>query len=82
MPSAKKKTNFFETEEGRAFVESLITMSQDLTYNTNSTYSANSELYPDHRIPFVDKHMNYVRTHPTTDPHSYLSNLRLMTRIR
>jgi hypothetical protein len=82
MPGPKKKSNFFETEEGEQFKLSLLTMSNDTTYNTRASYSANFELYPDHLIPFVDKHVQYLRTHPATDPYSYLSNLRLMTRVR
>jgi hypothetical protein len=77
----KKKTNFFETEEGVAFVEVLKRMTTDEAYNTGPSFSANTELYPDHLIPFVNKHVNYLRNHPSTDPQHYLSNLRLMTRV-
>ncbi|QQS18155.1 hypothetical protein IPL68_05985 [Candidatus Saccharibacteria bacterium] len=57
-------------------------MASDTTYITEAGYSPNSELYPNHVIPFVEKHLEYLRTHPTTDPQHYLSNLRLMTRRR
>jgi hypothetical protein len=59
----------------------LLLMVQDTTYNTGSTYSADGERYPDNLIPFVDKHMNYLYSHPTMDPVQYLGNLRLMTRV-
>ncbi len=82
MSSYKKKPNLFETEEGLEVQESLKAMAKNKMYNTESSYSANSELYPDNLIPFVAKHMEYLRTHPATDPQHYLSNLRLMTRVR
>jgi hypothetical protein len=82
MATYKKKPDFFSTEEGLEFVEKLKTMAQDTAFNTESSYSANSDLYPDNLIPFVNKHINYIRSHPATDPQHYLSNLRLMTRVR
>lgn len=82
MPTYKKKPNFFETEEGVEFIETLRIMAKDKTYNTKSSYSANGELYPDNLIPFVNKHMEYLKNHPATNPQHYLANLRLMTRVR
>lgn len=81
MP-AVKRVNFFETEEGADIEAELIAMQIDNRYNTESSYSANGILYPDNQIPFVDKHKKYLLTHPTVSPQSYVSNLRLMTRIR
>jgi len=80
--AAKKRTDFFETDEGQAFERSLKDMVSDTAYNTTSSYSANSELYPDHKISFVSKHKDYIFNHPATNPQQYLSNLRLMTRVR
>ena len=82
MSTKKKSINFFESEEGQEVERTLISMALDKAYNTEASYSANIETYPNHQIPFVDKHMNYLRAHPATDPTQYLSNLRLMTRIR
>ena len=82
MATYKKKADFFQTEEGISVEKSLRTMVADNTYNTKSSYSANSELYPNNLIPFVNKHMEYLRSHPATDPQHYLSNLRLMTRVK
>ena len=82
MATYKRKVDFFDTEEGAVIIEVLRIMSTDEAYNTASSYSSNSELYPDNLIPFVQKHIDYLRTHPSTDPQHYLSNLRLMTRIR
>lgn len=82
MSTYSKKADFFETPEGVRARQILIAMAADAGYTTVSSYSANSELYPDHKIPFVEKHMEYLRAHPATDPEHYLSNLRLMTRLR
>ncbi len=60
----------------------LEAMVLDKSYNTESSYSSNSELYPDNVQSFIDKHMNYINTHPDTNIEHYLSNLRLMTRIQ
>lgn len=55
---------------------------QDTAYNTQSTYSANSNLYPDNKMSFVAKHMAYLKAHSSLDPEQYIANLRLMTKIR
>jgi hypothetical protein len=78
----KKKIRFLDPEEAVRIEQILRSMAIDNTYNTSATYSANSELYPDNLIPFVDKHMKYIGTHPSIDPWHYISNLRLMTRVR
>lgn len=82
MSTTKKRTNFFDSEEGIEVELILRKMAVDDAYNTDSSYSANSILYPDNLIPFVDKHMNYLLTHPAIDPRHYISNLRLMTRLK
>lgn len=82
MSSYKKKPDFFDTEEGDNARAILTAMVKDASYSTESSYSADAENYPDGQIPFVAKHMAYLRNHPSTDPSQYLSNLKLMTRIR
>jgi hypothetical protein len=47
-----------------------------------STYSANTTLYPDNQMPFIDKHISYLLDHPALDPLQYLSNLRLMMLLK
>lgn len=82
MASLKKKINLFDSVV-RAEIERILQlMASDTTYNTKPSYSANSELYPDNLIPFVDKHLIYLSTHPGIDPQHYIANLRLMTRVR
>jgi hypothetical protein len=82
MPTLKKKSDFYESVEGIEAKEILQSMVTNEIYNTDSSYSTNSDLYPDNKIPFVDKHLSYLRSHPSVDQQHYLSNLRLMTKIR
>lgn len=82
MSSPTKKVNFYNTEIGVEILGELNKMAKDRHYNTKSTYSANTEVYPNNRIPFTDKHMRFLNTNPNISPYQYLSNLRLMTRIK
>ena len=80
MATYSKKPNFFDTEEGLEIERLLRSMDEDTNYNTEPSYSANTAQHPDNLIPFVEKQMNYLLSHPTIDPRHYISNLRLMTR--
>lgn len=76
----KSKTPCFINQE--QIEEQLRSIQQDKSYNTESTYSANSTLYPDNKMPFVAKHLAYLKAHSALDPEQYIANLRLMTKIR
>ncbi len=82
MPTYNKKPSFFDTEEGLEIERILRSMSADAAYNTRSSYTANTLRYPDNLIPFVDKQMDYLRSHPAIDPKHFIANLQLMTRIK
>jgi hypothetical protein len=82
MPSTKKRSNFFESEEGLEAREKLVELVKNDQYNTDDGFSADSEQYPSGVIPFVDKHMEYLRTHPKISVDHYVANLRLRTRTR
>ena len=82
MANHKKRPDFFTSEEGLATAEALKIMVQDTTYMTDSSFSPNTDKYADNLITFVEKHMLYLQSHPSTDTKQYLANLRLMTRIR
>ena len=82
MATFKKRSDFFDSAEGKDIYEILKGMTVYAKYNTSSSFSTNSDLYPDNLIPFVDKHMNYLNVHPKLDATMYLANIRLMTRIR
>lgn len=82
MANVKKRVDFYESEEGQEIQEILDAMTKDTTYNTAASYSANTTSYPDNLIPFTEKHMQYLNTHPNIDSRHYISNLRLVTRQR
>lgn len=82
MAIARKSLDFYTSEEGVHAQRMLASMTTDSTYNTESSYSANHEAHPTNLISFVDKHMKYLSEHQSVDVEHYLSNLRLMTRIR
>jgi hypothetical protein len=82
MAVAQKRVNFVESEEGKYVKKKLLDMTNDDSFNTSSSFSSNFTDYPDNLIPFVDKHMNYLNTHPKVDARTYLANVRLMTRVK
>jgi len=57
-------------------------MAKDSNYNTTSTYHPNTTRFPDHLIPFVDKHMDYLNAHPQMDAWTYIANVKMGTRLR
>lgn len=82
MSILKKRIDFRNSEEGLEVEQALLTLEKDSAFNTAPSYSANIDTYPDHVIPFVDKHMKYLSEHHSVNLTEYLSNLRLMTRKR
>lgn len=82
MPTIKKRADFYTSEEGQLVATELGTMVSDSVYMTTPTYSANSTLYPDNVITFVEKHMKFLSEHQEVNISQYMSNLRLMSRIR
>lgn len=82
MPIKTKRANFYDSEEGRFAQKALMRMTESDRFNTQSGYSADSGSYPDNAIPFVDKHMNYLSNNRKVSVEHYISNLRLMTRIK
>lgn len=82
MPTRSKASTpvFMDESEIR---DILIAMQSDMTMTTESGYSAGDENYPDHlQVPFIEKHLAYLKSHPKINPKDYLSNLRIMIRIR
>ncbi len=82
MATYNKKPDFYTSEEGITAADVLRSMVLDKMYMTEPTFSANTEKYSDNRIPFIDKHLEYLKNHPSTNTDHYLSNLKLMTKIR
>lgn len=82
MTLGSKSIAFLNSPQGLSAKDTLQQMFSNNNYNTLASYSANTTDYPDNLIPFVDKHIYYLCTHPTVNPDHYLANLRLMTRLR
>lgn len=80
MASTSKRSNFATSEVGIVALNTLHEMAANANFKTADGYSANSELYPDNVIPFVDKHMQYLQNHPAVNIEHYLANLKLMTK--
>ncbi len=60
----------------------LKAMMSDGSYHITPGYSIDTETYPDHIVPFIEAHLNYLKSHHQVDPEHYLANLRLMLKIR
>lgn len=73
--SAQRFLDSLEANEIRDILKEMMT---DPEFNTKSMYSpaAGGD------VLFVDKHMEYLSQHTTLNVNHYLSNLRLMTRVR
>ena len=78
----KKVAYLVGTEEEKDVREELERMLASDSYNTMPSYTPTSVDYPDGLMPFVDRHMRYLRANPKLDAQMYLANLRLMTRPR
>lgn len=82
MSFVNRKIDFMTSERGLLTMQKLKDMVTSDSYHTESSYSANTTLYPNNLVPFVEKHMAYLRDRPNVDPDNYVANLRLMTKIR
>lgn len=78
----KSVKRFLESEEGKDIKKKLQAMTFDVAYNTEPSFSTNVGQYPDNLIPFTDKHMKYLSTHPSINTQQYLANIKLKSRIR
>lgn len=82
MIQKSTKATALKNMEEAGFHDALRVMEKDRTLKTEPGYSGNVAMYPDHKIPFIEKHVAYMLAHPKVDPKHYLSNLRLMLRVK
>lgn len=82
MATYKRRPDFVTSEEGIKARKTLDAMVSDSLYVTEPSFIASSEKYADNLIPFVDKHLAYLSSNSSISAEQYLSNLKLMTRIR
>ena len=80
MPTIPKRV--VSDEKNAEIEQALKDMVLDAGMKTTSTYSTNVTDYPDNLIPFVQKHIAYLQSHPKVDADQYLANLRLMIKVR
>lgn len=69
-------------EEQLDFEAKLLQMEGDTKFNTPSQYATDTVKYPSNTMSFSQKHIEHLRKFPEINFEQYLSNLRLMTRIR
>lgn len=72
------KVDYFETVDGLEILKQLEAMCRSEEYITNDSYAPNSE----NLISFLDKHQEFIRKHPNTNAQHYVSNLKIMCRLR
>jgi len=72
------KQQFITSSLAATIKDELEDMEQDAAYYTQTSYSAMQEC----DVTFTEKHYTYMSTHPSVKPNEYMSNLRLMTKVR
>ena len=72
------KVDYFDTSAGLEILTQLEEMSVSELYITKDSYVPSSESL----ISFVHKHQEFIRKHPNTDAQHYVSNLKIMCRLR
>lgn len=75
------KAKGMDSEQEAEVLQSLTKMESDSSYNTQPRYHSNAEKYPGNTISFAQTHLAYLKKFPAIDPQSYVSNLKLITRI-
>lgn len=76
VATAPAQSRFYASEKcltARMALQQLVDSPQ---YNTDSSH------FDSGALGFVDRHLYYLSTHSTTLVDGYISNLKLMTRIR
>ena len=80
--AVKFRKDFLQSQQAKDIRRIFQSMTLDDLYNTAPSYSADKANYPDNLIPFTDKHMNYLNSHPNLEINQYIANIRLMSRVR
>lgn len=78
MAKSLSAQRFLDSKEADEIRETLKAMMADPEFNTKSMYSPTAG----GDVLFVDKHIEYLSQHTGLNVAHYLSNLRLMTRVR
>ena len=78
MAKSLSAQRFLDSDEAKEIRSILSEMMTDAEFNTKAMYSSAAG----GNVEFVDKHIEYLSQHTTLNVSHYLSNLRLMTRVR
>ena len=78
MAKSLSAQRFLDSKEANEIRDILKEMMNDPEFNTKSMYSSTAG----GDVLFVDKHIEYLSQHTSLNVSHYLSNLRLMTRVR
>lgn len=62
--------------------QQLQDMQDDEQMITKSAYSPTAIDLPGNKLPFVDLHLMYLKNHKNINPSHYLSNLKIMLKVR
>jgi len=79
MSTSLSRREFLSSKEADSLREELQKMVDDPQYNTIVRYST---LTNSSKSEFVQKHMEYMSKYPTMKHTQYVSNLRLMTKLK
>lgn len=60
----------------------LKVLEDDPTMRSESIYSPAATQWPNNQLPFIERHLAYLRAHKTVNPEHYISNLALMIKKR
>ncbi len=78
MSKVAKEEGYINNVREDEIVAALGILEANASYLTNPIYQGNVEKWPNHQIPFIDYHINYLKRQPTLNPYHYISNLKLM----
>jgi hypothetical protein len=73
-----KQKEFLDSEVAAEARKELKRMEADPLFNTQSRFTP----VQNQALSFVDRHMKYLSEHPKLNPDQYLTNIRLMTRLK
>lgn len=75
------KAKAFDMVSEAEATQLLLAMENDERYSTAAQYAVDSLKYPSNSITFTQRHIEHLRKFPEINPHQYISNLKLMTKV-
>jgi hypothetical protein len=75
-PLTPAQKRFYASDQCETARQALQELVDNPLYNTDSDY------YSDNARDFVDRHLHVLSTRPTANLAGYISNLKLMTKLR